>query len=94
MNAEFPKLPSKQSIAKALVELKRNMSSIGWPDKEKDQDVPWVDVRLQVYDDGDWAIRWGDPSYDQDHRGHWGCGSLSPRTNCRELAQELLDSVD
>lgn len=35
-----------------------------------------TDVRLQVYEDGAWAIRVGDPSYDLDHHGFWGCGTL------------------
>lgn len=38
-----------------------------------------ADVRLQVYDNGRWAVRWGDASYDQDHRGYWGAGSVPGR---------------
>lgn len=56
-------------------------------------DGSWVDVRLQVFDDGQWSIHSGDSSYDQDHRGHWGCGSLNHETDCDELAQELLDEA-
>lgn len=51
------------------------------------------DVRLQVYEDGEWAIRIGDPSYDQDHHGFWGASSLgtddTPET-IAEMAQSLL----
>jgi hypothetical protein len=38
-----------------------------------------LDVRLQVTDDGDWRVHFGDPGYDQDHRGYWGAGSVPGR---------------
>ena len=34
------------------------------------------DVRLQVYDDGTWAIRYGLSDYDTDHHGYWGASSI------------------
>ncbi len=39
------------------------------------------DVRLQVYNDGQWAIRWGLSDYDQDHRGYWGASSVPGSQN-------------
>lgn len=49
-----------------------------------------MEVRLQVYQDGGWALRKGDPSYDLDHNGYWGCGYITRRTNCRDLARDLI----
>jgi hypothetical protein len=74
--------PSVDGVARALVAVKRQLP--------RGDDV---DVRLQVYEDGQWAIRWGSSDYDLDHRGHWGASSLDRRTNCRDLAVELLDQV-
>ena len=54
------------------------------------------DIRLQVYPNGDWKIRTGDASYDQDHRGTFGASSIPGykyRINSRDLARDLLDQV-
>ena len=54
------------------------------------------DVRLQVHDG--WAVHHGDSSFDQDHRGLWGAGSVSARDNLatlRETASGLvLEALD
>ncbi len=60
--------------------------------RESEDDVPGIDVRLQVRGGG-WCLHTGDSSYDQDHRGCWGVGYLTRRTNCRELARELIDEA-
>lgn len=52
------------------------------------------DVRLQVYPDGDWAVRWGSSDYDQDHRGYWGASSVpggNRRFDSKDVARELID---
>lgn len=41
-----------------------------------DETNPDTDVRLQVYPNGEWAVRYGPSDYDQDHRGHWGAASV------------------
>ena len=51
------------------------------------------DVRLQVYPDGQWAIRWGLSDYDQDHRGYWGASIVDSETSNLLIAQDLLDQV-
>lgn len=33
-------------------------------------------VRLQVYPDGEWHVRYGDSGYDLDHHGYWGAATL------------------
>jgi hypothetical protein len=55
------------------------------------------DVRLQVSKWGsDWAIRVGDASYDQDHRGDWGASSIRPDDTdaaIRSVAEDLVDQA-
>lgn len=50
-----------------------------------------MDVRLQVVD-GSWTLNTGDASYDTDHRGYWGSGSITPDMS-PEAARELADSL-
>jgi hypothetical protein len=56
------------------------------------------DVRLQCQATGAsrFTVRVGDSSYDTDHRGFWGSGSLpgyGKRFNARSLAQELIEQA-
>lgn len=67
------------------------------------------DVRLQVYEtteDNDtycvWAIRYGDSSFDLDHRGYWGCSCIpginiktgkGKRFDSKDVARDLLEQV-
>ena len=60
------------------------------------------DVRLQVHDGEplSWRIRYGDASYDQDHRGSWGAGSVpgvvrgrTSRFDSVALAKDLLEQA-
>lgn len=76
----MPKMPGIKDVALVLSERKH------WIGQGQE-----CEVRLQVYDDGGWAVRTGDSSYDQDHRGYWGSSYLTRRTNCRELARDLID---
>ena len=55
-----------------------------------------MDVRLQVYEDGAWALRTGLSDYDLDHRGFWGAGSVTATSLVKELrdtAKDLLEQV-
>ncbi len=56
-----------------------------------------VDVRLQVYPGGNgWAIHWGDPSFDPDHLGYWGAGSVDcpiSQADAVALAEDLRDQA-
>jgi hypothetical protein len=60
--------------------------------------IECTDVRLQLFQPGDWAIREGDPGYDTDHSGYWGAGAVAHdstdedlRSTALDLAQEALD---
>lgn len=55
-----------------------------------------IEVRLQVRDDGTWAVHGGDPSYDTDHTGHWGASSIpgnGERFDARAVARELIEQA-
>lgn len=56
------------------------------------------DVRLQVWSDGQWRVRYGDPGYDRDHSGFWGAGSVpgvvdgeEQDLDAHDLARELIE---
>lgn len=52
------------------------------------------DVRLQVYEDGAWAIRVGSSDYDLDHRGYWGASSVpGKRFNATDTARDLIEQA-
>ncbi len=59
-----------------------------------DDEITSIDVRLQVYPDGQWAVHSGSSDYDQDHRGYWGASSIDAETNIPLLALELLDQAE
>lgn len=77
------RFPSIKDVASGLAGIKRSLGD----------DIPETDVRLQVMSDGMWCIHSGDSSYDQDHRGHWGESSIDRKSNCRDLARDLIEQA-
>ncbi len=77
--------------------LKRSFDRSTLTDDPTDSDAfAGVECRLQVHN-GNWQLHTGDSSYDQDHRGAWGCGSIPwgcTRKESREIARELLNDCD
>ena len=86
----FPKI---DEVAAAL----RNVNKMQLPDDaDDDGEGGGIDVRLQVYPDGDWAVRWGSSDYDQDHRGYWGASSVpgdNRRFDSKALARDLIEQA-
>ena len=77
------RFPSIRDVAKALRAVNRTAEGE-------------CDVRLQVYDDGSWSVRFGDSSYDQDHRGFWGSSGVpgdGRRFDSRAIAKDLVEQV-
>lgn len=82
------KFPSVSAVAKGVADLNANVEGE-------------TDVRLQVYDDGEWTLRWGLSDYDQDHRGYWGASGVPgvnrkgrvSRINSRAIAKNLIDQA-
>ena len=90
--------PSEDDVADALAAEAKDLEPAA---DDADEEDHYVDVRLQVYPDGQWALRVGDPSFDLDHHGWFGAGSLprpsadAPFALCdaRMLARDLLSNA-
>lgn len=64
-------------------------------DPDEPDSEPYTDIRLQVVDGG-WQLNTGDAGYDQDHRGYWGTGSVSPecsKAEARRIAKDLIEQA-
>lgn len=83
--------PTAKQVAARLREI-RNYST--QPARDEYDTDGHCDIRLQVYESGEWAVRWGDPSYDQDHRGYWGGSSVAHEDTDAELLDVALDLID
>lgn len=81
------KFPSIKAVASALRDANETYIDAGdWKEG--------FDVRLQVYPDGDWAVRTGLSDFDSDHRGFWGATCVpgnGKRFNAEDTARNLID---
>lgn len=71
------------------------LASIRWtPEPDASEEDSYLDVRLQVEEDGSWSIHTGNASYDTDHSGFWGAISLLPdMDDMREPAADLIEQA-
>ena len=77
------------SIKDVAHDLRHHHKRIDWSD-----DGEGCDVRLQVYEDGSWAVRVGPSDYDLDHRGFWGASSIPPgRFRSANVARDLIEQA-
>ncbi len=74
-----------------LAHLKEIHPMAPWPTEGDDRSV---DIRFQLYENGSWAIRTGDSSYDQDHLGFWGFSSMVEQDDEQALIMLTRDLVD
>jgi hypothetical protein len=84
------RFPAIKDVRKQLVAINQT-ASVAREDEDEG-----CDVRLQVYPDGQWAVRWGDSQYDLDHRGYWGASSVPGnrrRFNATEVARDLISQA-
>jgi hypothetical protein len=91
-----PHAPSIAQVASVLRAIKR--SGIGDECRAfEGDDIPGIQVTLatDLTHRDQWAIQEGDNSYTGCAYGfdYWGVSGLYRRTNCRELARELIDQV-
>lgn len=80
-------LPTTDEVAEQLKHVQRMLT----PDDGE------CAVRLQVYQNGAWLVRFGDASYDTDHHGWWGAGAISLTDTTEELrwcAEDLVEQVE
>ena len=94
MKTNTVRLPSIANVRAKLFAnwryLRRNFSRSEF--EVTGEDFAGQDVRLQVLENGDWAVHVCSPDYDQDHRGYWGASCLSyDRQNLTDLAKDLID---
>jgi len=67
-----------------------------WAAERHDEDDECLEVRLQVHtfhDGASWNLHVGDASYDTDHKGFWGSGSLDAETDVQALAADLVEQA-
>jgi len=79
------RFPSIKNVAAALRDINANVEGE-------------CDVRLCVWDDGQWCVRWGDVQYDQSHSTYCGASSVpgvvlgtAQRFRSVDTAKDLLD---
>ncbi len=76
----------KASIVSQLLAFRRQLVEWG---------IAESDIRLQMRGEN-WSLHYGDASYDQDHRGFWGAGSVQTTYDLADLeavAQDLIEQV-
>ena len=92
-----PKLPSLARVAECLMAIKPGIMNDCRASDDPDDTLPGIQVTLgaDCEDRGNWAIQTGDNSYSGAAYGYryWGVSALYRRTNCRELAAELIDQI-
>lgn len=77
-------------------ELRCEQKSTDWECTRGDfnGEVGTLDVRLQVYPDGDAYVRSGSSDYDQDHHGFWGASSIAQSDDWKELIAVAIDLIE
>jgi hypothetical protein len=92
-NETMTEFPTKEEVAREIRALAKRLAADGIQSRGEGL----IDLRLQVYPDGHWALRWGPPDYDPDHRGWWGASFLpppsAPMLDFRATAAELLEQA-
>lgn len=89
------KLPSVRDIRALLIDLK---STIGQEYRIEDQDdnIPTMQVTIGADNTGSWSYQTGDTSYTGGAYGypHWGICYLQRRSNCTDLALDVISQID
>lgn len=84
----------QQEVYREMVTMRYYARTFNPEDIADEEGNPYIDVRLQLFDDGTFAIHHGDASYDQDHSGFWGAGSVGPGDDDVALISTARDLVD
>jgi len=56
----------------------------------------YLDIRLQIMEDGRWSLPYGSSDFDQDHRGAWGSSSVGKCVSMEkamEIARDLIEQA-
>lgn len=80
------------------IQLVSDSRYISWDEwKEKCEDVGYIDIRLQVLEDGQWFIHSGLSDYDQNHYGVFGASSVGENCSMEdaiEIARKLINQAN
>ncbi len=88
---EFPSVTEvKQALQVVKLEAKRLAAQAKEGDNPEDL---YIEVRLQVYDEGGWQLHTGSTQYDDDHTGFWGNDHVGPDSDLREIAEGLIEEA-
>lgn len=91
------KFPTIKEITEEIIAYRNYLKNNFDPkDIQDEEGNAGGDCRLQLYEDGVWALRTGDASYDTSHLGFWGASSVSiEATNkeCKDIAKDLIEQV-
>lgn len=92
-----PKLPSVARVAECLMALRPGIMNDYRASDDPDDHLPGIQVTLgaDCEDREGWAVQTGDNSFTGSAYGfaYWGVSALYRRTNCRELARELIEQI-
>lgn len=89
-------LPKIDEICQELRDIQKTTEWRSFDQETEDGDELTIDIRLQALENGEWMVHSGDASYDTDHHGYWGAGSISKDDGLdkiKSIAQELIDQV-
>lgn len=89
------KLPRIGEIARLLRSLKPEIEDEYRATDAPDDITPGMCVTIGASPDGTWSYQTGDNSYTGGAYGHkyWGVTYLYRRSNCQELAREVVDEI-
>jgi hypothetical protein len=85
------RFPATSEVVRHLKAINRELETP--TESEWGGEEPGIEVRLQVRDDGGWAVHFGDPQYDSDHRGFWGSSEVpgsGKKFAAKEVARHLI----
>lgn len=90
------RFPTVVEIASCVEDYRDTLRTYDPADIADEEGNPSGDIRLQVYPSGEWSIHTGSSDYDQDHRGYWGCATVSPTdtySEIRNIARTLISEA-
>jgi len=87
------KLPTVKEIKNLLIGLKNTIEN-DYRASEEDT-IPSMQVTVGANETGDWNYQTGDNSYSGGayHYPFWGVVSLYRRSNCHDLAKDIIDQI-
>jgi len=81
--------PTVEEVAAALESFRDDTPK---PPYVKNQDT-YLDVRLQVNDNGEWDVYCGEWEGEDDEGGYWGHETINHKSDMMTVAESLLDEA-